>query len=125
MPTDTTESPADRADFVTTMKHIAAITNDQDDGKLASLRHAIDDLIELRYRIADSVKRCEVPTRDDLKGFEMALLRYEDAFEEQSLYRDRASTAIGLLTGSLLREPNGDVVERETASDHAVSEAII
>ncbi len=123
MPTDTRESPADRADFVTTMKHIAAITND--DGKLIALRKAVDDLLNWRSCIADSVQRCVVPERDDLKEFEMALLRYEDAFDAQSLYRDRASTAIGLLTGSLVREPNGDVVARETASDDAVSEAII
>ncbi len=105
------------------MKHIAAITND--DGKLTSLRDAIDDLIGCRNRIASSVRNYAVPSPDDLKGFEMALLRYEDAFDAQSLYRDRASTAIGLLTGSLVREPNGDAVARETASDDAVSEAIV
>ncbi len=123
MATKTAESPADRADFVTTMKHIVAITND--DGKLTSLRNAIDDLIEYQNRIADSVRNYTAPTAEDLKGFEIALLRYEDAFDEQSLYRDCASTAIGLLTGDLLREPNGDAVARETASEDAVSEAIV
>jgi len=97
MPTDTTESPADRADFVTTMKHIAAITND--DGKLTSLRKAVDDLLNWRSCIADSVQRCTVPERNDLKELEMALLRYEDAFDAQSLYRDRASTATVYLPG--------------------------
>jgi len=123
MPTDTAKRPSDTADFLTSMDHIAAITND--DGKVIALRNAIDDLLHWRRCIADSIQRCAVPARDEVKGFETALLRYEAAFEEQSLYRVRASTAIGLLSGSLLRESNGDVVTRETASEAAVSEAIV
>lgn len=123
MPTDTAELPSASPDFLTSMKHIATIMND--DGNVIALRNAIDDFLNSRSRIADSIQRCAIPTRDDVKGFETALLRYEDSFAEQFLYRDRASTAIGLLSGSLLREPNGDVVARETASDAAVSEAIV
>jgi len=123
MVTDTAENPAEKADFVTTMGHIVAITKRDD--VLTTLRTVVDELDECAERIHRSIMSYEIPSRADLERITDLQCAFEDAADDVKTYCNGASTAADLLTGRLRREPNGDVTEVQNSSEDAVSEAIV
>lgn len=122
MPTNISGA-AKTADFLTTMDHISAIAGG--DAELRLVRDAANNLNESALSISAMVNRYEVPSRDDLERVTEAIKRYEKAVDGSRSFCSRAGVAVDLLTGSLLREPNGDVAPPASASEQAVSEAIV
>jgi len=120
----TDENPAEEADLLTTVNHkVAAITDRK--GKLTAVRLAVDEVDDCADRIELATQSGEPPARADLDRLIHAVTRLDDAIGEAPDYYNRAATAAELLTGALLRETNGDLAERNSASEHAKSEAIV
>lgn len=97
MVTDTAENPAEKADFVTTMRHIVAITKRDD--MLTTLRTVVDELDECAERIHRSTMSYEIPSRADLERITDLQCAFEDAADDVKTYCNGASTAADLPHG--------------------------
>ena len=125
MTAQTIASPAESADFVTTLKHISTITSGL--GEIASVCSNLDhDANASACAIESTIREARPVERKDLEAAKAVIDQFDDVVAKLHNASTDAWVSLQVLLGNLRHAANGDLVGSDEAGfGEAVSEAIV